>query len=200
VLASSPRAGSTWLRFMIERATGRPSGVDCPGYGRVLERGPSGVVVKSHGACGNCAAARAGAACRSTSGASPAYAAAWAGADLGALAARRDAAVVLVRNPYDQIRSAFYHFTEVYRSSRTWNEAFVRSQALGLRTFLLSWICCVRVAPPRPGPRTRANRGVRREMESAARDAEARRGPRRLRRQRVDRRRAARHRARVQPR
>lgn len=52
-----------------------------------------------------------------------------------------------MRNPYDQIRSAFYHFTEVYRSSRTWNEAFVRSQALGLRTFLLSWICCEKHRP-----------------------------------------------------
>ena len=57
-LASYPRTGSTWARFLVERATGRPTGTNCVGYNGVLERAPTGVVVKTHrhGVCRACGA------------------------------------------------------------------------------------------------------------------------------------------------
>jgi hypothetical protein len=45
-LASFPRSGNTWLRFMIEEATGLPSGSIYPD--RVLPRSSHGVVIKTH--------------------------------------------------------------------------------------------------------------------------------------------------------
>jgi hypothetical protein len=45
-LASYPRSGNTWLRFMIEQATGQPSGSVY--QDRILRRGAEGVVIKTH--------------------------------------------------------------------------------------------------------------------------------------------------------
>lgn len=64
-LASHPRSGSTWLRFMLERASGLPCGFEDPGWANVLPHvgeDPSrptsinkdGLVVKTHSICYGC--------------------------------------------------------------------------------------------------------------------------------------------------
>lgn len=63
-LASHPRAGSTWSRFLIERATGLPSGSEKPPWANVLphfggEANPKmpnreGVITKTHSSCYGC--------------------------------------------------------------------------------------------------------------------------------------------------
>lgn len=45
-LASFPRSGNTWLRFMIEEATGKQSGSLY--NDKVLPRGGEGIVIKTH--------------------------------------------------------------------------------------------------------------------------------------------------------
>lgn len=45
-LASFPRSGNTWVRYLIERLSGRASGSIY--RDRVLPRGPEGIVVKTH--------------------------------------------------------------------------------------------------------------------------------------------------------
>lgn len=45
-MASFPRSGNTWLRFMIEKATGEPAGSVYED--RIMPRGPNGVVIKTH--------------------------------------------------------------------------------------------------------------------------------------------------------
>jgi len=64
-LASHPRAGSTWLRFLIERATGLPCGVERAFWANVLrhvgedakqpeKHNVEGIVVKTHSVCHGC--------------------------------------------------------------------------------------------------------------------------------------------------
>ncbi len=45
-LASYPRSGNTWLRFMIEQSTGQLSGSIYPD--KLLARGAEGIVIKTH--------------------------------------------------------------------------------------------------------------------------------------------------------
>ncbi|CAE7577130.1 unnamed protein product [Symbiodinium natans] len=64
-LASHPRSGSTWLRFMLERASSLPCGFEDPGWANILPHvgeDPShpqnvnkeGLVVKTHSICYGC--------------------------------------------------------------------------------------------------------------------------------------------------
>jgi len=64
-LASHPRAGSTWMRFLVERATGKPCGFEKPDWANVLPHygenpeqpkstNRKGVLVKTHSCCRGC--------------------------------------------------------------------------------------------------------------------------------------------------
>lgn len=63
-LASHPRAGSTWMRYLLEHATGLPCGVEVPAWANVLphvggEADPEfpnrdGVITKTHSSCYGC--------------------------------------------------------------------------------------------------------------------------------------------------
>eukprot|EP00928_Gymnodinium_smaydae_P030460 TRINITY_DN22651_c0_g1_i1.p1 TRINITY_DN22651_c0_g1~~TRINITY_DN22651_c0_g1_i1.p1 ORF type:complete len:389 (-),score=37.39 TRINITY_DN22651_c0_g1_i1:438-1604(-) len=64
-LASHPRAGSTWTRYLVERATGLPCGFESPKWANILpHRGEDsmkpeavnkdGVLVKTHSSCYGC--------------------------------------------------------------------------------------------------------------------------------------------------
>src|SRR5687767_10422806 len=47
-LASFPRSGNTWLRFMLEAATGELTGNASEREARVLQRAKDGLVIKTH--------------------------------------------------------------------------------------------------------------------------------------------------------
>lgn len=47
-LASFPRSGNTWLRFVLEAATGELTGNASEQTARVLPRGKDGIVIKTH--------------------------------------------------------------------------------------------------------------------------------------------------------
>ncbi len=47
-LASFPRSGNTWFRFLLEAATGEATGIASDKPARVLQRGADGIVIKTH--------------------------------------------------------------------------------------------------------------------------------------------------------
>ena len=47
-LASFPRSGNTWFRFLLESATGEQTGTSGTRAARILPRGKDGVVIKTH--------------------------------------------------------------------------------------------------------------------------------------------------------
>ena len=63
-LASHPRAGSTWLRYLMERASGLPTGCEKRGWANVLDHvcgeadldapNMEGLITKTHSACYGC--------------------------------------------------------------------------------------------------------------------------------------------------
>jgi len=163
-LTSFPRTGSTWTRFLVERATGRPSGVNCPTYNGVLERGPTGVIVKTHrsGICGkacfdrravrpfvSCLGLLKTAEARKRTVASVGdhrFEKAWLHAPHPD--GPWDGVVRVVRNPYETVRSYFHHLVRGgMQANATWSHKFVKDAVEAHATFHGTWRCCEAAVP-----------------------------------------------------